>query len=164
MPPVERARIRTEVATAAFVERHGRQPRREDELTGFVASSSRPAQASVAGYDLTFSPVKSVSALWALASPDVAQQIVDAHEAAVRSTLTLLEAEVAFTRVGRAGIRQVPVTGLVAAAFDHRDSRTGDPDLHTHVVVSNKVQAPAWAEVSSPSPSPAEGATVSSCG
>ena len=32
------------------------------------------------------------------------------------------------------------MTGLVAAAFDHRDSRAGDPDLHTHVVISNKVQ------------------------
>ncbi len=141
VPPAERARIRTEVAREAFVERHGRGPVDEAELTGFVATSSRPAQTPVAGYDLTFSPVKSVSALWALAPPQVAREIAAVHEAAVRSTLTLLEAEVAFTRVGKGGIRQVPVTGLVAAAFDHRDSRTGDPDLHTHVVVSNKVQA-----------------------
>ena len=32
------------------------------------------------------------------------------------------------------------VTGLVATAFTHRDSRAGDPDLHTHVAVANKVQ------------------------
>jgi hypothetical protein len=32
------------------------------------------------------------------------------------------------------------VCGLVAAAFTHRDSRAGDPDLHTHVAVANKVQ------------------------
>ena len=95
----------------------------------------------VAGYDLTFSPVKSVSTLWALASPDVAGQVEAAHQDAVRATLAMLEKEVAFTRVGKGGIRQVPVTGLVAAAFDHRDSRTGDPDLHTHVVVSNKVKS-----------------------
>jgi hypothetical protein len=38
------------------------------------------------------------------------------------------------------GIRQVNVQGLVAAAFTHRDSRAGDPDLHTHVAVANKVQ------------------------
>jgi TrwC relaxase len=31
------------------------------------------------------------------------------------------------------------VRGLVAAAFTHRDSRAGDPDLHTHVEVANKV-------------------------
>ena len=28
----------------------------------------------------------------------------------------------------------------MAAAFTHRDSRAGDPDLHTHVAVANKVQ------------------------
>ena len=32
------------------------------------------------------------------------------------------------------------VRGLVGAAFTHRDSRAGDPDLHTHVAVANKVQ------------------------
>jgi hypothetical protein len=32
------------------------------------------------------------------------------------------------------------VRGLVATAFTHRDSRAGDPDLHTHVAVANKVQ------------------------
>jgi ATP-dependent exoDNAse (exonuclease V) alpha subunit len=37
-------------------------------------------------------------------------------------------------------VRQVNVRGLVAAAFTHRDSRAGDPDLHTHVAVANKVQ------------------------
>ncbi len=31
---------------------------------------------------------------------------------------------------------------MVAAAFDHWDSRAGDPNLHTHVVVANKVQGP----------------------
>ena len=32
------------------------------------------------------------------------------------------------------------MTGLVAAAFTHRDSRARDPDLHTHVAVANKLQ------------------------
>ena len=45
-----------------------------------------------------------------------------------------------FTRLGANGVRQVEVRGLVAAAFTHRDSRSGDPDLHTHVAVANKVQ------------------------
>lgn len=139
--PEERARIRTEVAREAFIERHGRAPVDEGELTRFIALASRPAQVPVAGYDLTFSPVKSVAALWALAPPEVAGQVEAAHQDAVRATLAMVEAQVAFTRVGKGGIRQVPVAGLVAAAFEHRDSRTGDPDLHTHVVVSNKVQS-----------------------
>ncbi|GAA5166663.1 MobF family relaxase [Ornithinimicrobium tianjinense] len=141
IPAQERAAIRTRVALEAFEQRHGRAPVDEGELTRFIARASRPAQVPVAGFDLTFSPVKSVSALWALATPEVARQVEAAHQDAVRATLAMLEAEVAYTRVGKGGIRQVPVTGLIAAAFDHRDSRTGDPDLHTHVVVSNKVQS-----------------------
>jgi len=30
--------------------------------------------------------------------------------------------------------------GLIAAAFDHYDSRDGDPNLHTHVAITSKVQ------------------------
>ncbi len=50
----------------------------------------------------------------------------------------------AATRMGANGpdgaVAQVPVTGVIAVAFDHFDSRAGDPQLHTHVVVANKVQ------------------------
>ncbi len=36
---------------------------------------------------------------------------------------------------------------MVAAAFDHWDSRAGDPQLHTHVVVMNRAQARQRREV-----------------
>src|SRR5699024_470078 len=97
----ERAAIRTQVARELFEQRHGRAPVDETELTRFVAKASRPAQVPVAGFDLTFSPVKSVSTLWALASPEVARQVEAAHQDAVRATLAMLEREVAFTRVGK---------------------------------------------------------------
>ena len=45
------------------------------------------------------------------------------------------------TRTGRGGVVSQDVRGVVAAAFDHWDSRAGDPQLHTHVVVLNRVQA-----------------------
>ncbi|MFA6300268.1 MAG: MobF family relaxase, partial [Nocardioides sp.] len=51
-----------------------------------------------------------------------------------------IETKALFTRQGANGVRQVNVRGLVATAFTHRDSRAGDPDLHTHVAVANKVQ------------------------
>ncbi|MFE6649624.1 MobF family relaxase [Nocardioides sp. NPDC057772] len=95
----------------------------------------------VAGFDLTFSPVKSVSALWAVAPPEIARVIERAHDAAVQDALAYVEREVLFTREGADGARQVETRGLIAAAFRHRDSRAGDPDLHTHVAVANKVQA-----------------------
>ncbi len=54
--------------------------------------------------------------------------------------MAFVEAHALYTRTGTNGVRQVDVCGLVAAAFTHRDSRAGDPDLHTHVAVANKVQ------------------------
>ena len=128
------------MATRMFAENHGAPPLDDRELAGFVARASRQATNAVAGYDLTFSPVKSVSALWALAPREVADQVRAGTRRAVADTLGWLEREVAFTRVGHAGARQVDVRGLVAAAFTHRDSRAGDPDLHTHLAVSNKSQ------------------------
>ena len=81
-----------------------------------------------------------MSTLWAVADPHIAALIERAHHAAVRDALTFIEKHALFTREGPQGVRQVNVHGLVAAAFTHRDSRSGDPDLHTHVAVANKVQ------------------------
>jgi DNA primase catalytic core len=140
IPAEDRARIRTETGKAMFAQEFGRPPANARELSGFIARASRQPTTAVAGYDLTFSPVKSVSALWAIAPREVAEQIEAAHHAAVTGTLRWLETEASYTRTGRAGVRQVEVNGLIAASFTHRDSRSGDPDLHTHVAVSNKVQ------------------------
>jgi conjugative relaxase-like TrwC/TraI family protein len=140
VPRSERARVRTEVARELFAAEHGRPPQDARELAAAIAKHSRPQTTTVAGYDLTFSPVKSVSTLWALAEPAVAARIEKAHRAAVSDALSFIEQHALFSRTGANGIRQVNVQGLVATAFTHRDSRAGDPDLHTHVAVANKVQ------------------------
>jgi conjugative relaxase-like TrwC/TraI family protein len=103
-----------------------------------MAKATRQQTTAVAGYDLTFAPVKSVSTLWALADRDVAKEIEAAHHAAVEATLSWLEKEVLFTRHGRGGLQQVRAKGLIAGMFTHRDARSSDPHLHTHVAVSNK--------------------------
>src|SRR3954454_3707174 len=136
----DRARIRTAIAATMFIESYGRPPADARELSGHLARISRQATTSVAGYDLTFSPVKSVSTLWAIAPPEVAAVIEQAHADAVADTLGWLEDHAAYTRTGHHGVAQVEVRGLIAEAFTHRDSRAGDPDLHTHVAISNKVQ------------------------
>jgi conjugative relaxase-like TrwC/TraI family protein len=102
---------------------------------------ARRSRHAVAGFDYTFNPAKSVSVLWAIADRDVRERIVAAHHAAIADVLALLERDVARTRVGTGGVAQLPVRGVVAAAFDHYDSREHDPQLHTHVVVANRVQA-----------------------
>jgi hypothetical protein len=141
LPAADRAWVRTEVAREFFLAEHGREPLDARELAAQIAKDSRPRTQTVAGYDLTFSPVKSVSTLWAVADPAVAAVIKQAHQAAVKDALAFIEKHALFTRTGPQGIRPVNVRGLVAAAFTHRDSRAGAPDLHTHVAVANKVQA-----------------------
>ncbi|WP_299960521.1 MobF family relaxase [uncultured Modestobacter sp.] len=140
VPAEERASIRTALARTMFAESYGRPPLDARELSGHLARISRQATTAVAGYDLTFSPVKSVSTLWAIAPREVAAVIEQAHADAVADTLTWFEDHAAFTRTGHQGVAQVDVRGLIAPSFTHRDSRAGDPDLHTHVAISNKVQ------------------------
>jgi hypothetical protein len=43
-------------------------------------------------------------------------------------------------RRGHGGVQHVDGRGLLAVGFDHRTSREGDPLLHTHLVVANRVQ------------------------
>jgi len=69
----------------------------------------------------------------------VSELIAQAHDDAVADTIGWVEKHAAYTRRGAQGIAQVDSTGFIAAAFTHRDSRAGDPDLRTHVAVSNKV-------------------------
>nr|WP_238355056.1 MobF family relaxase [Kribbella sandramycini] len=118
----------SEVERAAVIAQIHKAARREE------------TQQAVAGFDFTFSPVKSVSALWAIADIGTQEQIVAAHHDAVHAVVRLIEQHAAFSRTGEQGIAQIDTRGLVAAAFDHWDSRSGDPQLHTHVVVANRVQ------------------------
>ncbi|MBM0201979.1 relaxase domain-containing protein [Micromonospora sp. STR1s_5] len=99
-----------------------------------------PERRAVSAYDVTVSPVKSVSLLWAFGDDAVKQDVVAAHHAGVRSLLEHLQRHGAFARAGAGGVRQLDTAGLAALVFDHRMSREHDPQLHSHVVVSSKVQ------------------------
>jgi conjugative relaxase-like TrwC/TraI family protein len=117
----------------------GREPTAAERKKIQAEEAKRPRSA-VAGFDLVFAPVKSAALLWAL-HPDTRVQdaVTAAHRTAMTAALDLLEEHAAFTRTGAGGVAQIDTHGLVAAAFDHYDSRDGDPNLHTHVVVANKV-------------------------
>lgn len=104
------------------------------------AEPTKATRTAKAGFDLTFTVPKSVSALWAIADEPTRAAIADAHHDTLTDMVDYLEREVIFTRVGHAGVAQVDTQGIVAAAFDHWDSRGGDPNLHTHLAVANRVQ------------------------
>lgn len=118
---------------------------RAEAVAGIEAEEAeRGTRRAVAGFDFTFSIPKSASVLWAVADAGTQALIADAHHAAVAEVVAFMEREVAATRTGatarNGAVAQVDVRGLIATAFDHYDSRAGDPHLHTHVVISNKVQ------------------------
>lgn len=122
-----------------IAEQTGREPAAAETKKVQREESTRQ-RAAVAGFDIVFAPVKSAAVLWALDERgDVRAAVRAAHEAARDAAIELLEEHAAFTRTGDVGQAQIATRGLIAAAFDHYDSRAGDPNLHTHVAVSNKV-------------------------
>ena len=106
-------------------------------LADRVLADGRVVRA-VAGFDATFSAPKAVSVLWAL-TQDV--RVLEAHDAAVTAALAHLERYGSTTRVRAYGRRLHPDSqGLMIATFRQTTSRLDDPQLHTHAVVSAKVQ------------------------
>jgi conjugative relaxase-like TrwC/TraI family protein len=113
----------------------GRHPRNGAVLRAMGQRST------VSGFDLTWSAPKSLSVLFAIADDDVAGHLLESHESAVAEALSYLEREACWTRRGRDGAGCLAGEGFVAAAYRHRMSRAGDPQLHTHVVVANMTLA-----------------------
>jgi len=95
----------------------------------------------VAGFDLTFSPSKSVSVAWALADEGTKAIIYECHRRAVAYVIGYAEHEVFHSRSGSQGIVEEDVSGVVAASFTHWTSRADDPQLHDHVVVWNRARS-----------------------
>jgi conjugative relaxase-like TrwC/TraI family protein len=114
----------------------GLDPSRDDRLLS-AASAVR-----VPGFDVTFSAPKSVSVLFGIGNESLRRQISAAHGAALTDGFAYLERNAAIGRRGRGGAVSVRGDGFVAAAFTHRVSRAGDPQLHTHVLVANLTRGP----------------------
>lgn len=114
-----------------------------DPATGeHRARPGTPDRPRTPGFDLTFSAPKSVSVLYALGSGGTPGQVVEAHRAAVAAGIDYLERHATFTRRRSDGvIEMLKGEGLVVAAFRHRTSRAGDPQLHTHCVTANLVRS-----------------------
>ena len=97
---------------------------------------------SVRGFDVTASAPKSVSVLLALGDRDVRREVVAAHDAAVAAVQVWIERH-AHTRYRIGGeVAVVDAEGIVAAVFRQHTSRSLDPQLHTHLVIPNRVMSP----------------------
>jgi conjugative relaxase-like TrwC/TraI family protein len=118
----------------------GGTPPAPEVVRRYITDELGRARQPVAGFDLVFTPVKSAAVLWGLGGHQDRQVIEDVHDQAWRAALAYGEREAGFTRIGKGGVAQIDVTGWIATAFQHRDSRAGDPDLHTHLAVANRVR------------------------
>jgi conjugative relaxase-like TrwC/TraI family protein len=96
---------------------------------------------AVPAFDVVLRPTKSVSVLYGLGDPATGRAVLAAHHAGVREAVAYLDGHLGARR-GHGGVQHVSGHGLLAVGFDHRTSREGDPLLHTHLVVANRVQGP----------------------
>ena len=85
----------------------------------------------VPGWDLVFTPPKSVSMLWAVVDPVSRAVVENLHHRAVEAAIAYLESH------ARLLTHDAPPTGLTVAYFEHGSNRAGDPNLHTHALVLN---------------------------
>ena len=93
------------------------------------------------GFDVTASAPKSVSVLFALGDDATRAAVLDAHDAAVAAMVDWIE-DHAHTRYRIGGqVATFDAEGIVAACFRQHTSRALDPQLHTHVVIANRVVA-----------------------
>ena len=112
---------------------HGFAPDSGERLTRNAGSEKRSP-----GLDMTFSADKSVSALWAIADPELRLQIECAHNDAARAALaeTVLR-YCAWTRLQERDGTRVVAADIMGAMFQHGTSRENDPQLHTHCTIFN---------------------------
>jgi len=115
----------------------GRHPISGEPLAG--AASRRGGNVA---FDLTFTAPKSVSVLAAVGDEVIRQAVLAAQARGARAALDYLERRACFVRRGRNGVHVLPGEGFAAAMYLHEMARSGDPHLHAHLVVANRVKGP----------------------
>ncbi len=95
---------------------------------------------AVGGFDATFSAPKSLSIWWGLTGDE---RLAECHDIAVRAAASAIERYGSTTRIRSNGRRMhVDTNGLTMAVFRQSTSRADDPQLHSHVIISSRVQTP----------------------
>jgi conjugative relaxase-like TrwC/TraI family protein len=96
---------------------------------------------AVPAFDVVLRPTKSVSILYGLGDPATGRAVLAAHHAGLAEAVGYLDEHLGARR-GHGGVQHVSGQGLLAVGFDHRTSREGDPLLHTHLVIANRIRGP----------------------
>ncbi len=97
----------------------------------------------VSALDHCFSSPKSVSLLAGAGGEQVRRQVAEARSEALAVAIGYLEQHgIGVRREHNGTDRYLAQGGLLGIAFEHRSSRAGDPQYHTHVLVQNAAKGP----------------------
>ncbi len=113
-----------------------------DAYTEAATHAGRRVDDRDACFDLCFSDVKSGSLFYAGADETTRREYVAARQEAITGALGWLEQHAVGVRRGHGGAEHLDGRGLLAIGYDHRTSREGDPQLHTHMLVQNLTEGP----------------------
>jgi conjugative relaxase-like TrwC/TraI family protein len=114
-----------------------------EAFAGAWQHRGRRVDARVQAFDHCFSSPKSVSLLAAAGNPQIRRLLADGRAEALQVAIAYLERHGIGVRRDHNGVYRYQATsGLMAVAFEHRMSRAGDPQYHTHVLVQNAAQGP----------------------
>ncbi|MEU6357620.1 MobF family relaxase [Streptomyces sp. NPDC047072] len=138
----ERRQLRSKAGAIAYRRDFGRSPKDAEELARYISAHTGSQQQAVAAYDLVLrAPEDFGKGLFGTGDEDVCRIVMECDEEAVLQTITWIEEHALATRTGINGVAQEEVKGgLVATLFRHHDNRLGEPLLHHHLVVANKVR------------------------
>ncbi len=102
---------------------------------------------AVSAIDATFSAPKSVSAAWALGSPELRQAIERTHERAVDQALAYATQRVPMIRerVDKHRVNHTTASEVIATSWRHTTARAvkdqpPDPQLHSHVLLHGAIR------------------------
>lgn len=123
----ERSELAEQIGRPFYTEKFGYDHASGKDVIAWVNRERDQVKQAIAGFDFTFSPVKSVSVLWALADEQTSSKVAALHHESVAEALAWAEDNAIYTRVGKQGIEQVKTRGIVASEFTHFDTRGGDP-------------------------------------
>ncbi|MDD2653005.1 MAG: MobF family relaxase [Sulfurimonas sp.] len=92
-----------------------------------------------AGFDITFSPSKSVDVIYTVADENMKKSILDAQDKAVNIALERASQYITYRmRDGNGGREHFQNNGLAIAKFQHLSNRNEEVKIHTHCFIANQ--------------------------
>lgn len=91
-----------------------------------------------AGFDITFSPSKSIDVIYAVADEDIKRQILQAQDRAVNLALEKASKYITYRMRTENGREHFQNNGLAIAKFQHLSNRNEEIKIHTHCFIANQ--------------------------